>query len=244
MSMKKLFALILALTCLAALSAAAEENRTITVTGTATVVTDADAATVTLGVISAGREAGEASAANAKRIEELIAALGEAGIEKKDISTGYYYVNARRDYSEPNEYGEYAIVGYEVSNSLTVTVRDIDRVGEVIDAALAGGANSCDGIQFSSTGAAAAQDSALKAAVGEARRRAEIMAESCGGAVGQILSVRENSSSAGIYVNSKLAFAEETAMDGAGTQILSDGLRFTASVEMTFELIGTDAASE
>ena len=234
--MKKMFAALLALVCLISASAFAEGERTITVTGNATVLMDADSASVMLGVVSFAKDAGEASALNARRIDGLIRALENAGIQKKDITTSYYYVNARRNYGEPDENGDYAILGYEVSNSLSVVVRQIDQVGAVIDLALASGANNCDGISFATTQAGKAQDDALKAAIGEAKRRAALMAEACGDDLGSILSVSENYSNAGIYVNNKRA-AMESADAAAGTQIFSDGLSFSATVTITFELI-------
>lgn len=236
--MKKWFAMLCALVCLAMVPALAEETRTVTVNGSATVLTDADTASVNLGVVSVAKEASEASQVNAERIDRLIAALKEAGIEEKDITTSYYYVNARRNYSAPDENGEYPILGYEVSNSLAVTVRDINQVGAIIDLALANGANSCDGISFSASEGGEARDQALQAAIGEARRRGAIAAEACGGTLGDVLSLQENYSGGSVLINNKRAFgavSAEAEMD-AGTQILSDGLSYSATVTVTFEL--------
>lgn len=214
----------------------AEETKTVCVTGTATVMMDADSASVSLGVVSVAKEAGEASRQNAEQVERLISALEEAGIPRKDISTNYYYVETRRNFNSFSDDGEYPIVGYEVGNSLTVIVRDLDRAGAVIDLALANGANSCNGLSFSTTKAGEARDQALTAAVAEGQRRAEIVAAACGGELGEILSVREQSVTGGAVINNKRSAVEAAADTGAGTAILSDGLSFTATVEITFAL--------
>ncbi len=242
--MKKVFATVLAILmiCMAsAVTAFAEDGeRTVTVKGSATVLTDADSAGIRLGVLSAAKEAAEASRINAEQIDRLISALTETGIEKKDITTSYYYVNARRNYNEPDENGEYAIIGYEVGNTLNVTVRDIEKVGSIIDIALANGANSCDGISFSSSKAGEAQDEALKNAVKEARRRAELIAEASGEKVGKVLTVTENISDGGFMVSNTRDFGAAEMAKGVSTQIRSEGLSFTASVMVTYLLEATE----
>lgn len=239
--MKKRIAVLMILMTALLLSAALADDapRTLKVNGSATILMDADSATVGLGVISVSREAGSASRDNAAQVERLITALEEAGIPRKDISTNYFYVSTRRDYSTMTENGEYPVIGYEVSNSLRVVVRDIDQVGSIIDLALASGANSCDEISFSTGRSAETQDAVLAAAIAEGRRRAEIMAEACGGTLGEILSVSENYNGAGAVINNKrtaYAGAEAAEDAGAGTTILSNGLSFSASVEIVFEL--------
>ncbi len=219
---------------LALVPAAVADGRTITMNGSATVLTDADSAVITLGVTSAAKDAGEASRLNAAQIDRLITALTGAGIARADITTSYYYVNARYDFNAPAETGAYPVIGYEVTNSLSVTVRDISQVGPTIDLALSEGANTCEGIAFSTTQAAKAGDDALTAAIGEARRRAALAAEACGGKLGEILSVSETAFDNMLYVNNKRTVT--AAEDGAATQITPSGLSFTASVMVTFAL--------
>ncbi len=213
------------------------DPRTITVSGSATVLTDADSARLMLGVVTFGKEASAASAENARQTDALIAALLTAGIEQKDITTSAYYVNTIYNYDKTDAAGNYQLAGYQVNNSLTVRVRDIDAVGKIIDIAQAGGATSCDGITFSAANAGQANDDALVAAIADARRKAAIVAEACGGKLGGILSVSENHSAASVYVNNKRsAMTEEAAEGQADTQIISEGLSFSATVTIVFEL--------
>ena len=239
--MKKMIAMVLALAalclCLVPAALAEDDKKMITVTGSATVVVDADTGHLQLGVVSYAKEAAEASQINAQLVEKLKAALAGAGIGEEDISTSYYYVNARRNYNEePDAFGNYAIAGYDVNNTLNITVKDISQMGSVIDLALANGANSVDGISFSTTKAGEAQDSALTNAIQEAGRKAALVAAACGGQVGEIVAVAENNNGSSVVINQRSkAFAEEA---GAGftTQISSDGLSFTATVTVTYEL--------
>ncbi len=241
--MKKIIALIasavLLLGCLVP-AAFAEDDRFITVKGSATVLTDADSANVMLGVVSSAKEASEASRLNAEMVDRLITALGEIGIAERDISTNYYYVSPRFNYDYMDEDGNYALNGYQVDNTLSVMVRDVGQIGTVIDLAFANGANSCNGITFATSAASGAQDEALKAAVREAERRAAIIAEACGKKLGDILNVKEDYSSSSLVINNKRTAgeAQEASMDAAATQIMSDGLSFMANVEVTFELKG------
>lgn len=230
--------LVLAVSLLTLGGALADAEKTISVTGTATVLMDADTASISLGVVSVAKEAGEASRMNAERVDQLIAALEAAGIPRKDISTNYYYVDTRRNYDAVTESGEYPVVGYEVNNSLTVIVRDLDQAGPIIDVALASGANNCNGLTFSTTKAGEARDEALTAAIAEGRRKAEIMAAACGGTLGEILSVSEQTAGGGaVFSNKRSDLAMGAEADGSvGTAILSDGLSFSVTVEMTFAL--------
>ena len=241
--MRRFIAVLIALCALTLpVLSLADGARTVTVTGTASFTVEADFAVLSLGVLTAGREAADAASANAQAMEGLMAALIEAGIADDDITTANYYVNTIYDYEQMGLDGSAAIRGYSVSNHLSVTVRDIASVGDIIDTALANGANSCDSISFRSSRGEEMNDLALSAAVTEALRKARIVAQAAGAEAGDILSITEQ---AGTYSGAMFArngaakaeAAEESAADAAyGTQIRSDGLSFFATVILTVEL--------
>ena len=234
--MNKLFlrilALLLAVLCLTCSALADDDDRTITVTGTATVTVPADRASLNLGVRTSAAEASTASAENAEKVQKVTDALKAAGIPEECITTAYYYVNAMYDYSSFSD--ENVIRGYQVSNSLNVIVDEIDRAGEIIDIALQAGANSCDGISFQSTKAGEAYDEALTAALKEGARKAALVAAGLEVTLGDVVNVTE---SYGSYTGARYAKAvtEDAAM-GASTQIVSDGLNFSATVQMVYEI--------
>ena len=230
-----LIALALLLTTVPCLSRA--EGRTISVTASATVQAEADTAIIQFGVNTSAKEVSAASAANAATIDKLIRTLTEAGIPEADIVTSNYYVGAIYDFSAgiPDENGAYPVRGYEVSNSLSVTLHDVSQAGAVSDLALANGANSCGGISFSTSKAGEAGDQALLAAIAEGNRKAALIAAACGGTLGELQSVNLVDNTGFVVVNAMRAKGEEAAMD-AGTQIHADSVSFHASVEMVFLL--------
>ncbi|MBR4457705.1 MAG: SIMPL domain-containing protein [Clostridia bacterium] len=241
--MKKLL-ITLAVLCmmLMPMLASAESERTVTVSGTATVMVEADTATVSFGIETRAKEVAAASEANAAQTQRLKQALTEAGVAEKDITTEFYYVNPIYDFNQVTEDDITPVKGYSVSNTLSIRVRDITQIGTLIDKALASGATSCNGISFSSSKAADAQDEALVAAIAEARRKAELMAEACGGKLGVIVSVSEQAgitNGALFNLRSNKASGVEEAEDAA-TEIVSDGLRYSATVTVVFELTDTE----
>lgn len=239
--MKRFACWMLILTLLVCACGVGLADRTITVNGNATVRAEADLATVSLGVETRAKTAAEASAANAQAVETVRAALISAGVAEEDITTSGYFVNVLYDYTTETADG-FKALGYTVNNTVSVLVRDTDRVGAVIDAALDAGANRCDGISFSSARVLDYQSQALKGAVADARRKAELLAEACGAELGKIRTVTEVYSSGTYEVVEREAAAEDTAAQSkaAGTWIHADGVSFTANITVTFELKDQD----
>jgi len=221
----KRIVMILAALMLAALPlvSLAENAPTVTVNGAATVSVAADFAKVSLAVETSAAAVADALSENADRMAQVLQALEEAGIPAADIVTDRFHVYTQYDYTGQNN-------TYNVTNALTVTVRELGDVGRVIDTALSAGANACNGISFYSNTAAQANDDALTAAIAEARRKAELAAAACGKTLGDLVSLTE---AYGSYGGVRLAKAADMA---AGTAILPDGLDFTANVTATFEL--------
>jgi hypothetical protein len=184
--------LVLPLVALAPAPAAAEEDQTrrLTMTGTGQVSARPDIAHLTLGVGSAARTARAALDANNAAMGRVVAALTGAGIADKDLQTsGFqvlprYFQDAKAD--EPPR-----VVGYEVSNSLHIAVRDLDRLGPVLDLAVTEGSNRIDGLAFGFAEPEALMDRARAGAVADARRKAAIYAEGLGVTLGKVLSVDE-----------------------------------------------------
>jgi len=156
--------------------------------GTAHVIPDI--AIVTLGVTTRGDTAAKALTANSTDLTAAIAAIEGAGVAEKDIGTSglniypVYAQNADGSQTQPAK-----IVGYEVSNQVTVTIRDISKAGDLLDKVVAAGANQVNGISFDVADNKAASDAALKDAIADARHKAEIMADAAGVKLVRILSV-------------------------------------------------------
>ena len=104
-----------------------------------------DMATITLGVMTEGKTAAEAFAANATRMTAVMASLRRAGIAERDIQTSNLNLSPQYRYAENQPP---MLIGYQVSNQVTVTVRDLKRVGAAVDATVNAGATQVNGISF------------------------------------------------------------------------------------------------
>lgn len=163
----------------------AQGRQEIVVTGTGTVTTVPDRAMFWFGVQTSRKTAAEALAANSRDMQKVIAALKKAGVRDADIQTAQ--VSLGLDYQGSD------IVGYVANNSVTVTVRGIDKSGSVIDAAVAAGADQVSGPSLMASDTDALYRNALKAAVGDARSRADALASAAGVQLGSITSMEETS---------------------------------------------------
>ena len=232
--MKKLLSIILVLAmmlpCIALAEAVAvAENATITVTGSASVTLKADYARISVGVSSKAATVEQASNENNAAIYAVIEALKEAGVAEEDIATSNYSVYAEYDYAS---FGGQKLTGYNVTNQLTVIIRDMEHIGATLDKATAAGANNIYNIEFLSTKADEAQDEATVYAVQDAMRRAKLLASAAGLNLGGIKSISDTVASYGIVTRSYASKLDAVA----GNSILPDDTSVSASVTIVFEL--------
>jgi len=209
-------------------SSSLEEN-TIHVSGSATVAATPDVARIRLGVQAFDASVVEAVSANNETAAAVIAVVKSLGVEPRDVETTSFAISPQRDYR--NDRPD-SIIGYWVNNELSVTIRDLTSVGQVLQAAIDAGANTISGIAFSLADPEEAKETARTMAVEDARRRAEVLAEAAGVRVGKVLSIREVSLSAPpIYRGAE--------MDSASAELVpieSGELEITAQVQVVFAI--------
>lgn len=147
-----------------------------------------DVATLSAGVVTQAADANDALRANAAQMNRLMEAVARAGIEKRDIRTSGLGVSPqyRRGDGQAPE-----ISGYQANNMVSLTVRDIAKLGQVIDALVASGANQVHGPQFEIGEPDEAYDEARRAALQTARARAGLYAEALGLQIRRIVSISE-----------------------------------------------------
>jgi uncharacterized protein len=166
----------------------AVDARTIRVSGVGEVRAEPDLATVHFAVETTGSAAQQAAQQNAESMDRVIRALVAAGVPREDISTtGYslypeYAPQPRGAEMEPPR-----IRGYRASNQVGVRTTRLDRVGQLIDAGLAAGANRLSGVGFELLDPRPAQAQALERAVENARHSAETIARALGVRLGVVL---------------------------------------------------------
>ena len=188
----------------------------ISATGEATVSVPPDLAQIDGGVTSEAKTAREASEANNAAMGKVLQALKGAGIEEKDVQTSRLSLQPQ---SAPNRSGPSAISGYRASNRVTIRVRDVAKVANVIDTLVGAGANEIGGINFVVSQASKLLDEARERAVADARRKAEIYAKAAGVTLGAPLSISEAGApgpilyrkmAAGMAASAPVAQGEET----------------------------------
>lgn len=175
--------------------APAEPPRTITVSGTGTLHRTPDQAVVSLAVENQAPTARQAAQQNAEQMDRVVSALRQAGIAAARIRTQGYNLMPEYQYiqpSGPGQPGEQKLIGYRASNMVEVTVDAIPRVGAVIDAAIAAGANRAQGISFQLADPEGARREALRLAVANARLNAEALAQAAGQRLGSVLRLSMN----------------------------------------------------
>lgn len=179
---------------LAAISPAFAEGgkmpRIISLSGHGEVRATPDLAYVTSGVVTQGATAAEALAANSKAMADLFAALKESGIEDRDVQTSNFSVQPRYDFSN-NQAPK--MVGYDVSNNVTVTLRKVDTLGTLLDRMVQSGSNQISGISFDVSKPEDAMDEARKLATEDATRKAKVYAKAMGIELGNVMQVSEGS---------------------------------------------------
>ena len=165
-------------------------NRIMSLTGHGEVRAVPDLAVVSMGVLSSADTARKALDANTKAMTELMATLSAANIGSKDIATSNFTVSPRYDYGQNNGQPP-KLVGYDVSNNVTVTVHKLEAIGGILDKAVSSGSNQINGISFSISKPEAAMDEARKLAVQDARHKAELYAAATSTTLGNVIAIAE-----------------------------------------------------
>jgi uncharacterized protein YggE len=202
---------------------------TVTVSGVGTVTASPDMAEITSGVVTQAPTAAGALAANSQAMEKVLQSLAALGVAARDIQTTGISVSpqrrAGRGEGRPPE-----IVGYEVTNQVRVKVRDLGRLGRVLDEQVAQGANSVYGIRFGLADPAPQLDEARKRAMADARRRADLYAAAASLKIGRVVAVQEAGAAA--------PRPEMTArlMTAGAVPVAPGEQEIQASVSVTFSL--------
>src|ERR1700731_3571733 len=190
----------------------------ISVTGEAIVSVAPDLAQIDGGVTSEAKTAREASDANNAAMGKVLLALKGAGIEEKDFQTSRLSLQPQSA-PNPSRPGPPAIVGYRASNRVTIRLRDVTKVANVIDTMVSAGANDIGGINFAMSNVSKLLDEAREQAVADARRKAEIYAKAAGVTLGAPLGISEGGlpgpmpfrkMAAGMAASAPVAQGEET----------------------------------
>jgi uncharacterized protein YggE len=191
-----------------------------------------DMATITLGVMTETPTAAAAMQANAAQMSRVIAALKRAGLEDRDIQTSQLTLSPQYRY-EQNQPPK--LVGYQASNQVTLTVRDLARLGQVVDATVTAGANQVHGISFGLNDPTQAENAARRAAVKALEDKAALYADATGHRIVRLVSLSEAGGYAAPPPMPMMQMARAEAMDVA-TKVAPGELKVRIDISGLYEV--------
>ncbi|MFD0737729.1 SIMPL domain-containing protein [Lysobacter koreensis] len=190
-----------------------------------------DIATLSAGVVTQAADANAAMRANAEQMAKVVAAIKAAGIAERDVQTSGVNLNPQYRYAENQPP---VITGYQASNNVNLTVRDISKLGKILDALVATGANQVNGPSFDVDDKESAFDEARRSAIEKAQARAQMYAKTLGMRVRRIVSISEGGGYGPPRPMPMMAMAMEKAQ--ADTSISPGENTLSVNLDVVFEL--------
>lgn len=207
---------------------------TIIVSGEGEAVLPPDLAILSLSVLREAPTAGEALAANSEAMAGVIADLKAAGVEARDLQTSNFSISPRyRDSDDNDKIMEPEIIGYSVTNGLTVRVRDLSKLGGIIDRSVTLGVNQGGNIVFTNDKPETAINDARKTAAADAIAKAKTLAEAAGVRLGRVVEMSENFARPMPQPLYRVAMAKEMS---APAPIESGENSYSVTVNVTFAI--------
>ncbi|MBV1867463.1 MAG: SIMPL domain-containing protein [Marinosulfonomonas sp.] len=174
---------------------AADPLGRISVAGQGSVDMIPDMATISLGVASQARTAGEALRVNSKATAAVLDQVSEAGIAARDVQTSGLSLSPVWS-NRSNSNTRPSVVGFAARNQVTVRVREIAKLGTILDLVVKSGANEFNGLRFGLQDSQAAREAALKNAVADGMRKASLLADAAGVTLGPLIDLNAHSGGA------------------------------------------------
>ncbi|MDA3802505.1 MAG: SIMPL domain-containing protein [Patescibacteria group bacterium] len=207
------------------------------VNGSGTVYAKADIANISIGLRTETMEtAAMATEENVSKMNEIIKAVKELGVEEKDIKTSNYSLNPIYDWTEDD--GR-VLQGYQVYQSVDLKIRDLASIGDIISETTQKGANQVGSINFTIDDEYELKNKAREMAIEKAKEKAEIIASQTGMKLGDIKNVIENSYTPSYdnYTNAKLQMESSDAMGGGSSPSIEAGQNeVKVEVMVTYEV--------
>jgi uncharacterized protein len=210
------------------------ETRTITISGEGKVVAKPDIAQISVSVITQDKTVSKVIKSNTEKMNGVIAKMKALGIDGKDITTSGYNLNPIYNYPEnlpPT------ISGYSLEQTLSLKIRNLDLVDNVIDDATANGANNVYGLTFKLDDDTEVMNQAREKAFAEARKKADMMAKSAGVKLGDVYTFSEGyDTPSPVRYYAKTEMAVGGASDMSAPDIQSGSQEYTVTISITYEI--------
>ena len=209
-------------------------SHSVTVVGEGTVSIQPDIATASIGVEVVRPTVREASEAAEGIMAEVQTALLAQNIDETDIQTLHFSIFAER--FGPGGLLDENDVRYRVSNTVFITIQDLESIGDVLDAAIDAGANNIYGVDFSLADPASVESEARAKAVADAFGKAEELAELIGVGVGEVMGISEIIGQGGGFFGGNFSRMAAAEMGGGAGPISPGELNLTMQLQITYEL--------
>lgn len=209
-----------------------QPETTLSISAEGSVKREPDIAFLNAGVQTQGETAQTAMSSNAAAMNGVFDALAAADVDRGDMQTSNFSLQPQYDYSNRQSGQPPKLTGYQASNQLTVRVRNLDNLGETMDALVGAGGNTFSGLNFALEDDRAAKNAARDIAMKEAIARAELYAAASGYEVARVVTISES----GGYNPQPMAMMVEARSVDRSTPIASGEVGYSVSVNVTFEL--------
>jgi hypothetical protein len=210
-------------------------------TGSGTVYAKPDLALTSFSVITEAKTISETMAPNTENMNKVIAAIKAQGVEDKDIKTTDFSIYPRYEYIKSEIYsssypeGSRELVGYEMNQTVEVKIRDLAKVGDIMQSATDAGANQIGSLQFTIDDKDSIKAQAREEAIQNAKAKAEELASQLGVKLGRIISFNESGTNPSYY-SYDLKASESSGLGGAAPQIETGENKTEMTVTIVYEL--------
>ncbi len=212
----------------------ADVRDTFTIEGEGKVSGTPTLAEISFGLLSEGSDVAKIQKDNTQKVNAMIAAVKQLGIAEKDIQTSQYSINPKYDYRD----GASKIIGYQVSQSVNLKLRDLSKIGDVLTKVGQLGGNQVNGPSFTIDDPSSLKQEARMKALEDARKKAEALSDVLGVKIGRVVTFTESSNNSGPI---PMMYREMAAMDAsapvANPTIQAGSLDVMSNVSVTFEVL-------
>lgn len=210
-----------------------EKKNSITIYGEGKVFAKPDIGQISFSVITEGKTVADVQKNNTEKMNKVISAIKTAGVDEKDIKTTNYSISPRYQYN----LGKETLIGYQVSQTLDVKIRNLDNFGAIIGKAAENGANQIGSLSFTFDDPEAIKIEARQKAIENARKKAEALASTLGVKLVRIIDFSETASEPPTLYN--YSYKEEYGRGGADVSapsIQTGQNEMTSNVSITYEI--------
>jgi len=215
----------------------------ISFTGSGTVYAKPDLALTSFSVITEAKTISETMTPNSEKMNKVIEAVKAQEVEEKDIKTTnfsiyprYEYIKSEDIYSSYYPEGSRELVGYEMNQTIEVKIRDLAKVGDIMQSATDAGANQIGSLQFTIDDKDSIKAQAREEAIQNAKAKAEELASQLGVKLGRIISFNESGTTPSYYSYDLKAASESSGLGGAAPQIETGENKTEMTVTIVYEL--------